>query len=286
MKTSNPCIVLFVYNRPDHTQRMLESLTKCEDVHELPITVFIDGPRDNKDFENVTSVIQTVKCFDNLLNMKIVSRQSNIGLAASVISGVSETLESHSSVIVLEDDLIFHPQFLVYMKLALNFYEEEKNIFSISGYLPELNWEKEERFTTNLFPRIHSWGWATWKDRWKEVDWSSRASVEFIQNCEWVDFFLSGGDDLLQMLKDQIHGKNNSWAIRFNLAAAKNQRYTVYPNQTLVLNRGFDGTGVHCGLDSKIQEQRFYSQSLEIDKSNFIDFPISEKINKFRTNYE
>jgi len=49
------------------------------------------------------------------------------------------------------------------------------------------------------------------------------------------------------MLKDQIKGKNNSWAIRWYMSAFLKNMVTLYPGQSYVQNIGFDPQGTHCG---------------------------------------
>lgn len=87
-----------------------------------------------------------------------------MGLAESVIAGVTEVVGKHGKVIVLEDDLVTTPFLLTYMNEALDMYEGEKKVFSITGYsdFPMGNHKLTE---TYFLKTPHSWTWATWKDR-------------------------------------------------------------------------------------------------------------------------
>lgn len=280
------CIAIFVYNRSGHTDLLFKSLVNCRNIEQFNIVVFVDGPKNEEDEVEVKKVVNVLRTYQEYMQFDVKAKSRNIGLANSIIEGVSFIFEHFDKVIVLEDDLILHGQFLEFMQKTLNYYETMQNIFAVSGYLPPLSTQPEEMFHTNLFPRIHSWGWGTWRNRWNEVDWTFKPAIEFIQDSEWVRFFLSGGPDLLPMLIDQIHGRNQSWAIRFNLAASRQSSYTVYPSQTLVVNRGFDGTGVHCGFNDVLQHQQFDSITLKIDPKNFRILPEKPLIDNFRTNYE
>ncbi len=60
-----------------------------------------------------------------------------------------------------------------------------------------------------------------------------------------------------KMLKDQIKGKNNSWAVRWYASAFLNDMFTLYPRKSLVKHIGFGGTnyGNDNILDVEIVEQ-------------------------------
>jgi hypothetical protein len=48
------------------------------------------------------------------------------------------------------------------------------------------------------------------------------------------------------MLRQQIKGKIDSWAIRWHASAFIENKLTLYPYRSLVANIGLDGTGTHC----------------------------------------
>ena len=47
------------------------------------------------------------------------------------------------------------------------------------------------------------------------------------------------------MLEKNLNNKINSWGIIFYLYLFINKKLTLFPNQTLVKNEGFDGSGNH-----------------------------------------
>jgi hypothetical protein len=48
------------------------------------------------------------------------------------------------------------------------------------------------------------------------------------------------------MLEAQLEGKVDSWAILWNLSVFMNDGLVLYPGKSLVENKGFDGSGIHC----------------------------------------
>ena len=281
MKNLAP-IVLFVYGRPKHTQDMIEALAKNNLAKESDIYIFSDNAKKEKDIENVRKVrkyIDSIKQKKWFANIYIEKAEENKGLAKSVIDGVTKVINKYDKVIVLEDDLIPSKVFLEYMNKALDFYEKKENIWSISGYNIPIQIPKSYKFDVYLGYRGCSWGWATWKDRWNTVDWEVSDYKEFKNNYKKRKQMNRGGPDMAQMLDSQMQGLCDSWAIRWCYEQSKQNKYTIYPVKSLVINQGLDGTGTHSGttkdFDVEISERipELYN-NLPVDKeitNNFYD---------------
>ena len=61
--------------------------------------------------------------------------------------------------------------------------------------------------------RSSSWGWGTWLDRWREIDWNVKDFDEFKRNKNIQKLFNRSGKNLTEMLFMQKAGKIDSWAI-------------------------------------------------------------------------
>ena len=248
MRNLSP-IILFVYNRPWHTEQTVEALKKNELASENDLFIFSDGPKIEND-ENVRKVREYIKTIDGFKSVTIVERDKNLGLANSVISGVTEIIIKFGKVIVLEDDLVTSRYFLKFMNEALDFFKDRNDVFSISGHSYPPSIMKIPRFYKHdvyLSYRFGSWGWATWSDRWDKVDWEIKDYEKFKNDDKMKAEFNRGGKDMSDMLISQMEGRIDSWAIRFDYAHFKNNCYNTRPVKSLVKNTGFDGSGVHCG---------------------------------------
>ena len=53
MNTSLAPVVLFVYNRPDYTQRTLEALTANEEAKYSHLYIYADGPKPSASAEEI-----------------------------------------------------------------------------------------------------------------------------------------------------------------------------------------------------------------------------------------
>ena len=149
--------------------------------------------------------------------------------------------------IVVEDDIVAHPFFLRFMNEALDFYANDHRIYSIGGY--NYNFQIPQSYKKDVYTvhRAESWGWATWLDRWHNVDWEVSDAVSFFESKRRQRKFNRGGNDMSSMLQAQLNGEIDSWAIRWDYHLYKHNAYCLRPVKTLVTNIGFDGTGIHSG---------------------------------------
>lgn len=264
-------VVLFVYNRPEHTLRTVEALLQNRLAEKTDLIVYADASKPG-DEEKVRRVKKFIHSINGFHTVQIFKRDENFGLAKSVIDGVTRVVSTYGKIIVVEDDIITSPHFLEFMNQALCFYADAEKIYSISGYnlpLDILKIPKHYSFDVYVNPRPHSWGWATWQDRWARADWQVTAYNEFINDKKSVKRFNAAGADLSKMLKMQMEGKIDSWAIRWCLTHFLDNALSIYPVHSFVNNAGLDGSGVHC---EKGGGKKFIHQQLSDGKNfNFVE---------------
>ena len=250
----NAPVVLFVYNRLDHTMNVIDSLAKNFLAKETNLYVFSDAAKTENGLEKVNAVREYIRRTDwkgNFSNVTIIEAEQNKGLAKSIIGGVTRILEKYGKVIVVEDDLILSPYFLQYMNGALDYYKDAEEVWSISGY--SFPMRSLQRYPHDVFYSYRgcSWGWATWLDRWVKTDWEVKDYPKLMEDKAWQKRFNRGGADLTGMLGMQMEGKINSWAIRWVFAQSNLEMYTVYPKNSYILNDGGEGSGTHVGATSE-----------------------------------
>lgn len=244
-------IILFVYNRPWHTRQTVEALQKCEQASRSDLYIFADGPKENASEEvqqKIAEVRQYIHTIDGFKSIHIQESPANKGLANSVIQGVSDVINRHGKVIVVEDDIVAHPFFLRFMNEALERYENTKQIFAISATMERFRVPSNYKKDVFLTYRFGSWGWATWTDRWNSVDWAID-NYPLIKHptSNSIKQFCKGGDDLWPMLKAQKNSKIDSWAIRMGYYMSLQKRFCLRSIHSFVNNIGMDNSGTHCG---------------------------------------
>lgn len=239
-------ILLFVYNRPEHVKRTLAALEQNILAKESELFIYSDAarsPQDEASVAKVRKIIRTALPFFKQVN--IIERETNWGLARSIIDGVTTQINRYERVIVLEDDLIVAPYFLKFMNDALDTYQHEEKV----GHIQACDFTQDASLPdTFLIKWTGSWGWATWKRAWKYFNPDGKALLEELQRRKLTyTFDFNGKYGYTRMLRRQTEGKNNSWAIRWNASLFLNDILSLNVGKSLVQNEGFDGSGTNCG---------------------------------------
>ena len=237
-------IVLFAYKRADHLRRTIESLGANPEAACTEVTLYCDGARRPSDQVAVDEVRSFVMQIEGFASVRPVFRPHNLGLAKSIIAGVSEALQLHDRVIVLEDDLVLSPHFLRYMNAGLDCYAADDAVASIHGYC----YPTEAPLPETFFMRgADCWGWATWARAWSHFDADGHRLLDELRARRLTRAFdLDGSFQYTAMLEDQVAGRNDSWAIRWHASCFLKAMLTLYPGRSLVENIGNDASGTHC----------------------------------------
>ena len=240
-------IVLFVYNRPWHTRQTVEALLQNPLARQSTLYVFADGARRLKEAPKVEEVRQFVRRLTGFRRVHLSESRTNLGLANSVIRGVSEVVEREGRAIVMEDDLVCSAEFLAFMNDALLAYQTNPLVFSVSGYTYPLSVPPAYSSDVCLLPRASSWGWGTWADRWQRADWQVSDYEAFSKDPVARQLFVAGGEDLWPMLQKQQKGRIDSWAIRWTYAHYRHRAYCLSPVRSKIRTTGADDSGTHLG---------------------------------------
>lgn len=263
----NAPICLFVYNRLWHTIQTIEALGKNSLAPESDIFIFSDGAKNNTDIKAVSDLrayIQTIKGFNRI---HITLRDKNLGLADNIISGVTEIVGYYKQVIVVEDDLITSPYFLQFMNDGLNLYRDEERVASIHGYVyPTKNLPE-----TFFLRGADCWGWATWDRAWNNFEPDGTRLLNEIKRRKLErEINYNNSTNYMKMLRKQIKGKNNSWAIRWHLSALLKDKLTLYPGKSLIKNIGNDNSGQHS-IETSIFDPIMLENYVDLKKIDIIE---------------
>jgi hypothetical protein len=243
-------IIVFVYDRPEHARKTLHQLMENAEAKESELFIYSDGPK-NEDVKNrvmeVRRLIHSEEIANGFKTVNIIESKKNKGLAASIISGVTEIVNKYETVIVVEDDSYCSCDFLKFMNDCLEFYQHNPKIWSIGGFsnIALSDIPNDYNHDVYVMGRTCSYAWATWKNRWDLVDWDVKDYNNFKYNFIKRWKFNKYGRDRSFMLDEQMRGKINSWAIRFCYSMFKQDMYTILPVSTRIKTIGRDGSGTH-----------------------------------------
>ena len=262
-------ILLFVYNRPSHTRRCIESLLKNSLASESHLFIYADGAKNESQQKAVNEVRSYIRSIQGFKQVTLIERNENWGLARNIIDGVTTQVNRYGKVIVLEDDLIVAPYFLQFMNDALETYKDEPKV----GHIQACDFTQDPTLPeTFLIKWTGSWGWGTWDRAWKHFNPNGKELLKKLEERKLTyTFDFNGKYGFTRMLRRQIEGKNNSWAIRWNASLFLEDILSLNAGRSLVQNEGFDGTGTNCGGGG------LYSSNLHLNKLNVIRInPIEE----------
>lgn len=239
-------IVLFTYNRLDHTKKTIEALQGNIYAKESSLFIYSDAPKTEKDAVSVQIVRDYLQTVDGFRTVRIIMREENWGLARNIMDGVTQIVNEYGKIIVLEDDIVTSKYFLKYMNDALVLYKDLPQVMCISGYMYPI--EKENLPETFFMHAGYCWGWATWRESWSFFKRDPKDLIQEFTKDDIYHFNLEGAADFWQQVVDNALGKLYTWAVFWDAAIFQNQGLTLVPRDSLTLNVGMDGTGEHCGV--------------------------------------
>ncbi|MBW8886634.1 MAG: glycosyltransferase family 2 protein [Fibrobacteres bacterium] len=259
-------VALFVYNRLDHALRTLEALRANPLAAESELTIFSDGPKRESDLPKVQALRAALRDLRGFKRAVLVERESNLGLSRSIVGGVTDLVRAHGRVIVLEDDMVTSPHFLRYMNDGLELYRDDGQVASIAAYIFPVRRALPETF---FLRGADCWGWATWARAWSHFDPDGPKLLAELRARKLTrEFDLDGAYPYTRMLKRQIAGKNDSWAIRWYATAFLKGMLTLYPGVSMLNNIGNDGGGTHnpdtAVFDVEVADRRLRVERLPL----------------------
>lgn len=262
-------IVLFVYNRLNHTKRTLQALQKNKLASKSELFIYSDFAKNENDLEKVAKVREYIENIDGFKKIIICKRKKNTGLANSIINGVTKVVNEYGKIIVLEDDLVTSRYFLRFMNEALEAYKDEPKVASIHGYIYPIKNLPETFFIKGA----DCWGWATWSNKWSVFERDGKKLLNKVKkkNIEREVNF-NGAYNYIKMLKNQTKGKNDSWAIRWYVSAFLKDMITLYPGQSYVQNIGFGSNATNTKTKTI-----FFKINL-VNKFNFSKIAVNEDL--------
>ena len=253
-------IIVFCYNRPDHLCKTLGWLQANKHAVESILYVFCDGPKANATEEQLHKIEAARAIVDKMAvapafkEVHVLKRTENLGLGTSIITGVTEVINKHGKAIILEDDLETSPFFLDYMNKCLQHYESRKSVFSISGLSrphPERFYPQDYPYDVYVSLTHHPTGWATWADRWAQVDWDTKAydimkdqpeMIAALRRIEYSDW---------EAIKEIHEQGKNLWSARFALAHFVNYAVSICPIVSYINHIGWDAEATNATASSQ-----------------------------------
>jgi FkbM family methyltransferase len=268
-------IVLFVYNRPWHTEQTLNALMQNELADRSVLYIYADGPKDNasdEQLQNIKEVRKVIRSKKWCKEINIIEDENNKGLASSIISGVTEIVNKYEKVVVLEDDIVTSKGFLKYMNEALEIYQDEEKVMQISAFMFSIN---SKGLPETFFYNCNScWGWGTWKRSWSYFNNNSMELYAQLINdaVDWQKFNGYQGNNFKEQLVANVEKRLKTWAVNWHSCMFLKNGFVLHPGNSLTKNIGFDGSGTNCETN-ELYEVSDLAKNISVQK-----IPVQEDI--------
>jgi len=232
-------IALFCFKRLDTLKICVESFKSCPEAIHSELIIFSDAARNEEELLKVNLIRSYINEIDGFKSIKVNYRDRNFGVDYNIINGIKEMSDNYESFIVVEDDLIVSSQFLKFMNEGLIYYKSYERVLTLSAFnyvKPPKNYIWDIYFAK----RTNPWGWATWSNKIKEVDWDLAIKENFLNIPIEMRTFNEWGSDRSRMLKRTLLGDIRAWDIRLDYYQFKKDYLTAYSIKNLVINNGFN----------------------------------------------
>ncbi len=257
-------VVIFVYNRLQYLKKTINNLKKNELAKDTRIFIFSDAGINYFDKIHVSKVRNYLKNIDGFKKIKIYHRKKNFGLAKNIISGVTQVFKKENKLIVIEDDILTSKNFLRYMNESLKKYENKKKVWHISGWSYNINLKIEN---SAYFTRVmNCWGWATWKNRWKNF---RKDPEKFLRKWDEKKIKSFNIDNSYNFFSQIIRNKKkiiNTWGIFWYASIFDKNKLCLNPKNSLTQNIGFGENSTNTYTISKIFESRLKKSKFDKTK--------------------
>ncbi len=274
-------IGISTYKRLSHLKKTMKALENNYLADKSDVFIFSDAPRagDEIDVYELRKYLKNQKW--NFRNFKIIEREEN-GRVRNARGGIETVLNENGKIIFIEEDIVSSRNFIRFMNCALDYYKDNNNILSISGYCPPINIPNGYEYDTFFLKRASSWGLGLWKKWYDNIEMEYKGFDEILESKENKIELSIYGDDLYGKILKDYNGEIDGLDIKMFYTQFKKSLYTVYPVKSLTKNIGFDGSGIHCGVSNKFD--------VDLDKTNRRNFNFSSVINDNKdiiaSNYE
>lgn len=170
-------LAIVCWNRPDYFSKLITSLeSNLDDLSDVDIHLFVDGDICAFTGERMTDkepIYKNISIFQNALlpNKFLYTRTLNVSVAIHQFQMMQMLTPIYERIIFLEDDVVVSPNFVVLMLKALDQFNNDDRIFSVSpGFKLMCKPGEEELYRDALrFTEGHFWAEAIWSKRWRVI---------------------------------------------------------------------------------------------------------------------
>lgn len=291
-------VLLLIFNRPDHTQKVFDQLRKLQ-----PKFLFIgaDGPRaDNPaDIELTRQCREIILQIDWPCEVKTLFRSENRGCGNGPAEAITWFFDHVPAGIILEDDVLPDMSFFSYCSQMLEMFYDDERIMHVSGCYFLDNFLPKSQDQYYFSKHVHVWGWATWKRAWglydyEIKDYSPIRSTGMLKKYYGKKYYTLW-EDAFNLIKQT---NLDAWDYQWMFTLCQNNGVAINPTRNLTSNIGFDNQATHTknsnsifttisrssipGIDVKLKNISIDTEKDDLYYKYFLDFDPAVKRDKIQ----
>lgn len=239
-------VLFLVFNRPDTTRRVLESIRQARPPR---LYVAADGPRMARagEAQRCAEVRALASAVDWPCEVRTLFRDENLGCRRAVSGGISWFFEHEAEGIIVEDDCVADPSFFAYADELLARYRDDPRVMCVSGdNFISGSWRPEASYYFSQF--VHIWGWATWRRAWSLYDaemngWKLADKAQSLQS--WLPGQRQAQAFWRNCFDAVAAGKVDTWDYQWVYTCWRHGGLSAMPATNLISNIGFGPDATH-----------------------------------------
>lgn len=238
-------IALFIYDRPQCTERALEALKRN---HIKELYVFQDGLGEQTDR---TAWEQNANLINKIDWCKVVYEKNEnkaSSLDAQIIYGINKVFETKDEIIVIEDDCIISVDCIDFMNKCFKTYRYNKKVIDVGAYLEPIKIPEDYSLPVIAAGIPAGQVWGTWKDRWEEFQRDYSIIKQIGRSMRNNPMFNSCGYPIKKILTD--YWMLGTWDLWWSLNVLVKEGISIRSAYNKVYNIGFENPGTHTSGES------------------------------------
>ena len=261
-KNAKTAILVPTLCRNKHLEKCLDSLKKNPWAKYVDVYVGLDYPAKDSHWPGYREILKLLdRDYSMFGSFHLYKRPTNFGADKNMEALYQEAIRDHDQFILMEDDTEFSENYLEYMLKALDYFRDDPDVVSVSGYSYPVEFETENNCTVITENAIFNmWGAGFWKNKFevcrKEIEEDLRLVRDFsynLRHCRFsryrrTDYIncVAGVDPADRDVRRLCYMFTNMTDIAMGVYMQVNGKYQAMPVVSKVRNNGFDGTGLFC----------------------------------------
>ena len=278
-KNVKTAIVIPTLCRNKHFEKCLDSLMKNPWAQYVDLFIGLDYPAKETHWPGYREILKLMeRDYSMFRDFHLCKRATNYGCSKNVDALFQEVINEYDQFIYMEDDIEVSENYLEYMLKALDYFRDDPDVISVSGYFYPVNIETEydcSIITQNA--TCSTWGIGFWKDKYevlvKDIKEDLCLIRDFSYNISHMKFSQYRRADYINCVAGVDPDDKDVYRlcpiftgltdIAMGVYMQVNGKYQVMPVISKVRNNGFDGTGLYCQAVKPTRSGRVTSDSYD-----------------------